>query len=984
MTARLTTAAFGAILLTALLSTSAAATVHLLQQEADLLRIAYLADKDGSGTPPCAYKVLVGIPLHGEVFLTVVLAELARSARPGLVVEPCGPSSQEGPAFLGATAFLREQRVVEVWFSVTDQGGMGEYEQIVVDLHLPTAASATPVLSRNRAPASFDEELYAGAVLNYEQARRWRRSLRGSSRPKATVLEADGVRLRLSVRQTGIYEVSGEDLREAGLDLGDVSTNEMALLYGGGRALPREMGATSNRELQAVEILVEDGGDGRFDSEDSFLFYGESLSRWVRNPDTGRFEYIAHPYSRDNVYWLSLSGEVGARGTAQTSISDTPAFTRDTYRVRLHEEAETATTDVAEGNIQSGLEWYWEDFRSGDSETFGFVVRKPAEGPTTIRLRFVSRSESARLFRVVWNNRRIGTARFATEEPHLFEFAIDDAPLNGLNDLTLDNISGDLSLFDWYELEFDRQLEAEGGELLFDSRDSSGVVEYQLSGFTDPPRLFEVSDGLREIVNFAHDRAAGTVVFRDKAEPGRSYVAVTPSRVRKPGRVELIEQNDLNRETAAGADYLIISHGDFLDQAERLAGWRESDDRFGPAVSTAVVDVQDIYDSFSAGLFDPTAIRDFVRHTTLNWDPVPTFVLLFGDGSYDYKNNSGTSTGNWIPPYEDKDLTTDDWYVSVVGEDQLADLAVGRLPVQAVSEARTVVGKLIDYDSDPEFGDWQSRVLLVADDTFNADDRTLVETMFVNDSEEFASEFLPSGLDVEKLYLLEFPLEGRFKPRARDAFVERFNAGSLLLVYIGHGNAQVFAHEHIFVLSTDIDEIANRRRLPFLYTAASQMAVFDDPLRDSIPEALLKRHEGGIIGMVGATRVGFHRSNMNIARNFHRLMFRDGRRHVPVGLALMAAKAASDAEIRKILRYNLLGDPLMRLARPAFAVEIASSADTLPALGEVRVTGHLTDETGKLLEDFSGQVRLQVFDSTTRRVATDRTETIEYEKCGFR
>ena len=431
-----------------------------------------------------------------------------------------------------------------------------------------------------------------------------------------------------------------------------------------------------------------------------------------------------------------------------------------------------------------------------------------------------------------------------------------------------------------------------------------------------------------------------------------------------------------------GAEYLVITHRDFMDQAERLAAWRGVDDRFGPAPSTAIVDVQDIYDNFSGGLFDPVAIRDFLAHAMSNWDPAPMFVVLFGDGSYDYKNNSGTSTGNWIPPFEDKDLTSDDWFVCVVGDDQLPDMAVGRLPVQTATDARIVVDKLIDYDADPEVGNWQSRVLLVADDTFNADNNTLIETMFATDSEEFVRRFLPTNVDIDKLYLLEFPLEGRFKPRARDAFIGRFNAGSVLLVYIGHGNSRVFAHEHIFVLSTDLESIANDRRLPFIYAAASQMAVFDDPLRDSIPEALLKRADGGIIGMIGATRVGFHESNMTLARGFARFMFRSGRDNTPVGLGLMQAKATADADIRKILRYNIFGDPLMRLGFPALSVQLEATSDTLRALSEVHVAGQVVDTQGNFLRDFSGQARVQVFDSTTQRFEADRGDTVSYQKPG--
>ena len=326
-------------------------------------------------------------------------------------------------------------------------------------------------------------------------------------------------------------------------------------------------------------------------------------------------------------------------------------------------------------------------------------------------------------------------------------------------------------------------------------------------------------------------------------------------------------------------------------------------------------------------------------------------------------------------------LTYDDWYVSIIGDDRMPDMAVGRLPVQTQEDATTVTDKLIDYDRDPEFGNWQSRILLVADDVFNADDRTKTETEFAMDAEDVALRLFPDNADVEKFYLLEFPLEGRFKPSARDAFIERFNDGSVLLLYIGHGNARVFAHEHFFVLSSDLAEIDNGQRLPLLFAAASQTAVFDDPLRDSIPEAMLKWPRGGVIGMIGSTRVGFHDFNMELARNFHAQMFRTGRSHLPAGQALMEAKLATEVEPETILRYGLFGDPLMRLSLPALRVEIDIS-DTLRALSVVNVTGRVTSGTGANMDTFSGQVRLQAFDSTTLRRSEDKGETVEYLRPG--
>ncbi|MEC7226775.1 MAG: C25 family cysteine peptidase, partial [Candidatus Latescibacterota bacterium] len=66
----------------------------------------------------------------------------------------------------------------------------------------------------------------------------------------------------------------------------------------------------------------------------------------------------------------------------------------------------------------------------------------------------------------------------------------------------------------------------------------------------------------------------------------------------------------------------------------------------------------------------------------------------------------------------------------------------------------------------------------------------------------------------------------------------------------------------MFRVSRDLGEIANGSRLPFFYTAASQVGVFDDPVKTSMPEELLKLSDGGVIGMISATRVGFHLSNI--------------------------------------------------------------------------------------------------------------------------
>jgi hypothetical protein len=276
------------------------------------------------------------------------------------------------------------------------------------------------------------------------------------------------------------------------------------------------------------------------------------------------------------------------------------------------------------------------------------------------------------------------------------------------------------------------------------------------------------------------------------------------------------------------------------------------------------------------------------------------------------------------------------------------------------------VDKLIAYDRQPEIGPWQSRVLLVADDVHHPQRPGVPESYFVVDAERMVRENLPEDLDLVKLYVGQYPLEGRTKPRARDEFVRRFNEGALVLAFLGHGNPEVLTHEQIFLVSRDLAALDNGRRLPFVYTAASQVGVFDDPARQSMPEIFVTMPQGGAIGMISATRIGFHNSNMSLAREFFSQLFRSGRQHVPLGLALMEGKQlafiASADWRRNIQRYSLLGDAATRLARPRYTVDL-EVPDTLRALQEIHLQGQLRDPEGRPAGDFNGQLWLQAFDS---------------------
>ncbi len=976
----------------------AANGVEIVEQQHDRLRLSYscaatvdrwISTAGATATAPegllrlSHQTVVVGIPLSGEVQLEVV--EVISS---GTFAAPVLDGQEwdlplDGPVIMGETGFLRDQRVVQISFAPKLAEGDAEVElfsRVVVDVRFTEGSSRNRQVSHRS--GRWEDQLYKQSIINHEQAAAWRRhapaaktTLQGATLPD---------RVRMTVRRQGIHRVTGQDLADAGVPLIEVVPGTIRMLYAGGLTLGRSSTPSAGVFLKEIPILVEGGDDGRFDIDDAVLFYGEPVERWDHSSRDGYF-WRQNAYTKDNVYFLEWEGRLreGLRVESSSgALTEVEPRQSNRYRERLHEEDEKEIFTQLLG-IKSGYDWFWETFRGNARNYHHLLSEVSSDEQVDVKLRFWGLNEGLHSFEMRWNDSVIALRNFTGKQAATLSVSSPTGAVEGLNQLGVFHRDNTATRFDWYEIEYGRALHARGGELVFDwlgAADTNrsalqlggNTAEFHLTGFDEGrPRIFDVKSvgELNEIVDFEYDSTSGSVTFQGfYSGVGKPpyYLVTNEARWQRPLSFERKTRAGL-KTLDNGAEYVIITHSDFLGAAERLASWRAVDDRFGPPLSTKVVDVEDIYDEFSGGLLDPMAIRSFVTYAVGNWDPAPVFIVLMGDGTYDYKNNLGISHTNWIPPFQDGSSMYDEWYVRTDGIDKLPDLAIGRLPVRSASNAETLVDKLIAYDRDPEIGLWQARVLLVADDKTNPATNN-DESFFVSDAEHIAKFLVPQEFDLRKLYVGSYPLEGRTKPAARDDFVKQFNEGALILTYIGHGNPATLAHEQMFVLTRDIDGINNGRRLPLVYTAASQVGVFDDPLRESMPEVFLSDPDGGVIGFISATRVGFHASNMVLAREFHRVMYAGEDTAVPVGLGLTAAKQRVNVfpvDRVNIQRYSLLGDPAQILHRPRLNVQL-EAPDSLKAFQEVLVEGQVRDSSGNPIVDFDGQAIVQAFDSAVR------------------
>lgn len=790
-----------------------------------------------------------------------------------------------------------------------------------------------------RAGDASDRALLESIVINPEQAVGWfvpRRARRPSGSPFR-----DGTWIKIGVKKEGMYKVTGSELRDVGVSLEDLDPRTVKVFYGGGLPLP-----TSSKEprpkLREVSIWVEDGGDGRLDGEDYVLFYGEPVDRWVWDGDSLR--YVLNPYTSENVYWLTFGGREGRRMEVLDG-SLRPAEVRGTYRERVHREVERYPLYE-----RSGTEWYWEVYR-GDTKTYSFLIYD-AVSEDSLRVRVFFRGPPC-YFRVFFNGSFLGRG-IPPKLDHPFTVSGIGRFRDGVNTLTFSQIDSNKAKLDWVELEYTRRLVARDGRLFFTVEGTSGPVNFRVERIGDGAEVFRVTDPWDVGRVEGMELKEGVLTFGDSLSGGPvRYLVLGPSEFSRPDFILRDRNSDLRG--MGGADYIVIAHRDLLREAEELVRWREE-----RGMRAIAVDVEDVYDEFAWGLEDPTAMRDFLKYAYEVWNPRPSFALLFGNGHFDFRNRSGSSPPELIPPYEEGALESDLWFGCVDGEDLLPDIAVGRLPVTTPEEARTVVEKIKDYESRKERGPWQDRVILVGDDEWGGiwDPSN---PSFTRDTEIIARYDIPSLFNQVKIYLMEYPRDSSGeKPQAREALIREINRGAILCNYIGHGNYDVLAHEHVLRGSADVGLLENGRKLPFFFFSSCSNAHFDDPVRLSISERLLLSDRGGGIGVIAAARKTFHEGNVALNRNFYRVLF--GGRDMSVGMAFVGGIGRLSPDLMDNARkFVLLGDPALSLAMPELEVRL-SAPDSIKALAELKVSGEVYRD-GELAKDFRGEVLLEIFDS---------------------
>ena len=889
-------------------------------------------------------SVLVALPPAGEITVRL-LADETSAPRSGIRLEPApyaepilDPRTGEmtgtrqvyrfdravaakpyQPFTVGEIGYLRDQRFVRLTlrpFEYRQDGSLVLHRRLVVALHWPKVAGSPP--SR---PDPYFEPLLRRAFINAEQMALWRTHANAAVAASPTSPSAAHAvaaqRLRIHTSAEGIYVVTYADVVATGVNVSKIVPRTLRLESGG-----------STRPLVEHALFVFGEEDGRFDPGDYLLFFGQGADS---------------RYTREQVYWLSWGGapglRMGARSVAPTA-GGTPVL--DYPHTEHFEENTTYLSSLPPAGVAD--RWYWDRYQVGGRNpiarlSYPISLSHPLPGRTA-RLRVAVRGFTSYFevnpdhsLQFFLNDGLVGTGRWDGQAlfDGRFEFSTD-LLREGENVFTLfaphdTGASTDVGYLDFFALTYPRALVALNGRLAFAAPDS-GRYLFTVEGLeTDSIEAFDVGDPTRPVRLLDGETTDGRYRFSDEATDTSRYWVQTATQRRRPDRIAP-DYISHYRSPANQADYLIVSHADFLAAVAPLAQHRQSQ-----GYRVLVVDVEDVYDEFGDGLATPEAIRAFVDYAYHHWQaPAPAFLLLVGDGTYDPLNFRQSGRRNYIPALLElvdpflRETATDNRLVTVSGDDILPDLFVGRLPVNSPAETTTLVNKIIQYETAPWPGDWKLRNLFVADNADTAGD-------FAALSDQVADVFLPGPYDEhkQKIYL---GVNYSSPVSARSNILQAFNAGLFLSNYTGHGQVAHWASEFLF-RGEDAAGLVNGRRLPVHLSMTCLDGRFHEIGSDAMAEILVRNPSGGAVAAWAATGLGVAHGHDHLHRGFYRALYTEGEQRLGaltfLGKLTLFTGDSLGVFHDLIDTFILIGDPALRLElAPADLALVVEEGPTRP------------------------------------------------------
>ena len=789
---------------------------------------------------------------------------------------------------------------------------------------------------------------------------------------------------KLGVTNTGMHKIGYQELAEMGINVSSLNPQNIRIYGNGGGMLPENPERFRYDDLFENAIYVKGEADGIFNQDDYILFYGQGPNVVEYSYDSKLLDQHVHYYSDYTYYFLSPDLGPGKRIIAEGSSSGIPNNIVTNFNDATHYEIEETNL------LNSGRIWYGETFDLFNnlekeftipnlvlSENIFLSAEAAAHSDQPSYFSFFVNNINQLTLPIQNTNSNSPNTNYAYTNYGVASFMVSSENLK-IKVTYSKPLSSSVGYLDYFTLNYKRDLAFTGPQMHFRdlaTAENELISKYSLAKSNENTRIWDVSHP--EVPVEINANLVGTnLEFIRESDSLMTFISFDGTGYYSVVYAGTVANQDLH--ALSPYEMVILTHPDFKNEAQRLATFHEEFD----GLSVLVIEPQIIYNEFSSGAQDITGIRDFIKMMYDKAEPgqEPKYLLLFGDGSFDYKDRVENNT-NFIPSWESynsihpvNSYVKDDYYGYLDGAtDNKVDIGIGRFVVSNSQQAKSAVDKAIHYatNSPAVMGDWRNIICLLADDEDS--------NLHFHDGEELAAiiDTMNQNINIDKIYLdayqqVSTPSGERYPDVTLD-LTNRVERGALIVNYVGHGGEGGLAHERILKVS-DIQAWDNFDNMPVFITATCEFSRFDDPERTSAGEYIFLNENGGGISLFTTTRATYAGANAVLNKNFYRYALKQEDGNYPrMGDIIRLAKN-STGSIENTAKFMLLGDPALRIAFPKHNVvstvitnvQINVTSDTIQALSEVKISGEMQDYLGNKLESFNGILFPVVFDKPAK------------------
>ncbi|MBS3945530.1 MAG: hypothetical protein KGZ42_08525 [Melioribacter sp.] len=739
----------------------------------------------------------------------------------------------------------------------------------------------------------------------------------------------DGLQyVKVGTNADGIYRVTGQQLQNLGVNINLINPSTLKIFLLG----------------SAIPIYVKTNIPGTFVKDDFLEFIGKrnyggehrSISRYGEPYK----EYLDR-YSDTTVYWITWntvnSPTVKVVSSTVSSNTDTLSYYYEINHFEQNNWFDFSGADLVRKELPYWSEnktWGWSGLSVGTRNnaftTTNLFPNKPIRVYAKMQSYAFSNPIRPHHLAISLNSSPVIDSTYINQYGQIVlqgEFS-SNYIIQGNNTFRVHSYStgGSINLcfFDWYEVEYPRYLIPREGKLYSKFSFLPGKKEYflKIRNVTNTSySLWVTGDKAKR---FSVPIVNNQIVIHDTISAQSELFYCEETKIPFP---IFYYQKKFDRLTVNSnkAEYILITNKKFLARAKDYAKFIS--DSYN--MITKIVDVDDIYDEFSYGFFNPEAIRSFLKSAYYNWQtPSIKYVCIVGGATYDYHGNKATYQGaprfyNYVPSFGSP--VSDTWFVVFDSSRTIIpDISIGRIPVTTNQEFDWYFQKHKEYLRHP-FNAWNKRVIFFSGGTGN--DQSQIDAL------RNVNEFIIQNYVNPKPYSGKFthfyktinPVNN-FGPYSAQQIARTIDSGGVFISYLGHSGTQTWDNS-----ITDPMQLQNKVNCyPLITDFGCSTARFAEPDVISFSQTFV--NNGQAIAYIANSSLGFTSTSYTFPQIFYKKLLADsvytiGDAHRIAKLDLISKYGASGVYQLFALTNTLIGDPIINLKLPPKSNLVVSESD---------------------------------------------------------